>query len=74
MCIRDRLSHALVSVNHLVKQIGIGYSGNSMLDPRPWEQLPSTTIIWEARGNKEYPFENFTGDILDQFESFPDLV
>jgi len=71
---RALLSHALVSVNHLVKQIGIGYSGNSMLDPRPWEQLPSTTIIWEARGNKEYPFENFTGDILDQFESFPDLV
>jgi serine/threonine protein kinase len=71
---RALLSHALVSVNHLVKQIGIGYSGNSMLDPRPWEELPSTGILWEARGNKEYLFEDFTRDILDQFESFPDLV
>jgi hypothetical protein len=68
------LSHALVSVNHLVKQIGIGYSGNPMLDPRPWEELPSTKIIWEARGNKDYEFDDFTRDILGQFESFPDLV
>jgi serine/threonine protein kinase len=71
---RALLPHALVSANHLVKQIGIGYSGNSMLDPRPWEQLPSTEIIWEARGNKAYPFEDFAHDILDQFESFPDLI
>jgi len=71
---RALLSHALVSVNHLVKQIGIGYSGNSMLDPRPWEELPSTGILWDARGNKDYPFEDFARDILDQFESFPDLV
>jgi HD-like signal output (HDOD) protein len=71
---RALLSHALVSANHLVKQIGIGYSGNAMLHPHPWEQLPSTRIIWEARGNKEYEFDDFTRDILDQFESFPDLV
>ena len=71
---RALLSHALVSVNHLVKQIGIGYSGNSMLDPRPWEELPSTGLLWDARGNKDYPFEDFARDILDQFESFPDLV
>jgi hypothetical protein len=71
---RALLSHALVSANHLIKRIGIGYSGNSMLDPHPWEELPSTRIMWEARGNKEYLFEDFTRDILDQFESFPDLV
>jgi serine/threonine protein kinase len=71
---RALLPHALVSANHLVKQIGIGYSGNPMLDPRPWEQLPSTKIIWEARGNREYAFDDFTRDILSQFESFPDLV
>jgi serine/threonine protein kinase len=71
---RSVLTHALVSCNHLVKQIGIGYSGNSMLDPRPWEELPSTRIIWEARGNKDYAFEDFTRDILGQFESFPDLL
>jgi hypothetical protein len=71
---RELLAHALVSTNHLIKQIGIGYSGNSMLDPRPWEELPSTKIIWEARGSRSYAFEDFTQDILHQFQEFPDLV
>jgi serine/threonine protein kinase len=68
------LNNALVSTNHLVKQIGIGYSGNSLLDPRPWEQLPSTRNMFDARGNRDYEYEAFTLDILDQFQSFPDLV
>lgn len=71
---RSLLAHAVVSANHLVKQIGIGYSGNSMLDPRAWEELPSTGAIWDARGNKDYAFNDFAHDILGQFESFPDLV
>jgi serine/threonine protein kinase len=71
---RSVLAHALVSANHLVKQLGIGYSGDPWLDPRPWEELPSTRIIWEARGNKEYLYEDFTRDILTQFQSFPDLI
>jgi hypothetical protein len=71
---RTLLAHALVSANHLVKQMGIGYSGNSMLDPRPWEELPATGAMWEARGNKDYVFNDFARDILGQFEGFPDLV
>jgi hypothetical protein len=71
---RGVLSAALVSANHLVKQIGIGYSGNLSLDPRAWQELPATKIIFDARGNREYDYENFTNDILDQFQSFPDLV
>ena len=71
---RTLLPHALVSANHLVKQIGIGYSGNPMLDPRPWEELPSTGVLWDARGNKDYSYDDFAQDILNQFEKFPDLV
>ncbi len=71
---RSLLAHALVSANHLVKQIGIGYSGNPYLDERAWEELPSTGAIWEARGNKEYEYEDFARDILEQFQSFPDLL
>jgi len=71
---RALLSHAVVSANHLVKQIGIGYSGNVMLDPLAWEELPSTGALWEARGNKDYDFDAFAHDILGQFESFPDLL
>jgi serine/threonine protein kinase len=67
-------AHALVSANHLVKQIGIGYSGNCLLDPRPWEELPATGALWEARGNKAYAFNDFARDILEQFENFPDLI
>lgn len=71
---RAILPHAVVCANHLVKQIGIGYSGNSMLDPRSWEDLPSTGVIWNARGNKEYAYNDFAHDMLGQFHSFPDLV
>ena len=71
---RALLSHALVSVNQLVKQIGIGYSGNCALQPQRWEELPSTILIWEARGNKDYAYEDFAQDILNQFDSFPDLL
>jgi len=71
---RSLLTHSLVSVNHLIKHLGIGFSGNSTLDPRSWEELPSTKIIWEARGNHDYPYEDFTRDILGQFQTFPDLV
>jgi serine/threonine protein kinase len=71
---RDVLTHTLISTNHLIKQLGVGFSGNSMLDPHPWEQSLSTRLIWDARGNKEYSFEDFTPDILNQFESFPDLL
>ena len=70
---RALLSHALVSANHLVKQIGIGYSGNTSMDPRAWEELPSTGALWEARGNKSYAYNDFARDILTQFETFPDL-
>jgi hypothetical protein len=52
----------------------VGFSGDSALDPRGWDELPSTAIIWEARGNRDYAYEDFTRDILGQFESFPDLV
>ena len=71
---RQTLAHALVSANHLARQVGIGYSGNPVLDPTPWEELPSTKAIWEARGNKDYAFEDFTRDIGDQFQNFPDLI
>ena len=71
---RNVLAHGLVSANHLVKQIGIGYSGNPLIDPRPWAELPSTKTLWEARSNKEYKLEDFARDIMGQFEYFPDLL
>ena len=71
---RNVLGHALVSANQLVRQIGIGYSGNAVLDPHGWEAMPSTLYVWEARGNKAYEFEDFTQGIIAQFESFPDLL
>ncbi len=71
---RAVLPNALVSINHLVRQLGIGYSGNSLLDARPWEELPATQAIWHARGNRNYEYEDFATDILNQFGAFPDLL
>jgi len=67
------LSHALVSANHLSKLHGIGYSGDLCLDPRPWDELPSNTYIWELRRNRDYSYEDFTQGFLEQFQHFPDL-
>jgi hypothetical protein len=71
---RHVLANTLVSSNHLMKQIGIGYSGNPVLDPRPWEEQPATVAMFEARGNRAYDFGEFALDILNQFENFPDLL
>ncbi len=68
------LPHALISANHLMKQIGVGYSGNALLDIHTWAESPSTQYMWEARGNQEYEYEDFANDILNQFEQFPDLL
>jgi serine/threonine protein kinase len=68
------LSHALVSANHLCKQLGIGYSGNACIDPRSWEELPSTAQIWENRRNQEYEYDDFTEGFSEQFRDFPDVV
>ncbi len=71
---RSVLTHAVISGNHLAKQLGIGYSGSVVLDPRPWEKIPSTKIVWEARRNKDYKFETFCEDFLGQFQAFPDML
>jgi putative nucleotidyltransferase with HDIG domain len=71
---RSLLGNALVSANQLVKQIGIGYSGNPALDPNPWPELASTKAMWDSRGSRKYAFDDFTQDILNQFQNFPDLL
>jgi hypothetical protein len=68
------LTHALISANQLVKQLGIGYSGNSLLGPVTWVESASTGAIFDARGEREYNFDSFAHDILDHFQNFPDLV
>jgi hypothetical protein len=68
------LLHALISANHFTKQLGLGYSGCSWLDKRTWEEHPATFALWEARRVRDYTFEEFTADFLDQFQAFPDLL
>ncbi|PTY02209.1 hypothetical protein DB346_10040 [Verrucomicrobia bacterium LW23] len=70
---RNLLAHSIVSANVLCKQLGIGYSGNAWL-PCAWPDLPSTRVLWDARRNADYEYEDFTEDFLNQFEQFPDLL
>ncbi|HSI87108.1 MAG: protein kinase [Candidatus Methylacidiphilales bacterium] len=67
------LANALISANGLCKQLGIGYSGDAWL-PAAWPELDATRILWEARRNTDYAFEDFTEDFLSQFEQFPELL
>ncbi len=71
---RAVLVHGLISANHFAKQLGLGFSGNTILGPLSWEELPSTRIIWSARRSFDYKFQDFTRDFLTQFETFPELI
>jgi serine/threonine protein kinase len=70
---KSLLSHAVYSANHLIKQVGCGYSGNSLMDPRRWDELPSTQLVWEM-SNGEYPWEDFVTAFFQQFQQFPEIT
>jgi len=68
------LAHAVCSANHLVKEQGHGFSGNTWLEQVSWEEHPSTMYLWERRVNKELSFEDFTDFFTNYCPAFPSLT
>jgi HD-like signal output (HDOD) protein len=68
------LAHAICSANHLAQQLGLGYSGNAVMPPCPWDQHPSTAYVWEHRTHDEFTWDEFVHHFLAQFENFPELL
>jgi serine/threonine protein kinase len=54
----DLLTHIVSCSNVLAKELGLGYSGNPMLDQVPWIDQPTTKLLFEAR-SKEVTLEEF---------------
>ncbi len=67
------LRHALLSVNHLCRQLALGYSGNGVIPTAEWDALPSTRILWEARRRMTYTWDEFRTEFPTHFRTFPNL-
>ncbi len=52
------LAHAVASANHLVKEQGHGFSGNTWLEEVSWAEHPSTQYLWQARKNQDLAMED----------------
>jgi serine/threonine protein kinase len=67
------MTHAVYSANHLVKLHGLGFSANTHLEQTPWDELPSTQLLWHFNRNEELTHEEFVDFFLTTCASFPDI-
>ena len=68
----DLLTHIVACANTLAKELGLGYSGNPLLDQTPWVEQSTTRVIFEAR-TKEVTPEEFEEFFMVTCKSLPDL-
>ena len=67
------LTHLINCANTLAKELGLGYSGNSLLDQAPWIEQPTTQLIFEARGKEDVTLEEFEHFFMETCRDLPDL-
>lgn len=66
------LTHLIFCANTLAKELGLGYSGNPLLDQIPWIEQPTTQLIYEAR-SKDVSLEEFENFFMGTCKELPDL-
>ncbi len=72
---RNVLAHALISINHLTKQLGIGYSGKRRpRSPPPGTSTPPPSSSGKPAATWSTPTRPSPKTSSTQFETFPDLV
>lgn len=67
------LAHAVASANHLAKEQGQGFSGNTWLEEVTWAEHPSTQFLWKARQNQDLAFDDLTDFFVNYCQNFPYL-
>jgi serine/threonine protein kinase len=67
----DALAHVVCSANHLVKELGLGFSGNTTIEACKWEEHPSTQLLWDSRQDQEIEWEQFTGFFTQDCAQLP---
>jgi serine/threonine protein kinase len=68
----DLLAHLIFCSNTLAKELGLGYSGNPLLDQVPWIEQPTTKALFDAQ-SKEVTMEEFEEFFLVTCQGLPDL-
>jgi serine/threonine protein kinase len=67
------LTHLINCADTLAKELGLGYSGNPMLDQAPWIDQPTTQLIFESRLREELTIEEFSHFFMETCSGLPDL-
>jgi serine/threonine protein kinase len=67
------LTHVIYCANTLAKELGLGYSGNPLLDQVPWIEQPTTQLLFEARSKEELTIEEFEDFFMVTCRELPDL-
>jgi serine/threonine protein kinase len=69
----DRLTHIVACANTLAKELGLGYSGNPVLDQTPWPEQENTQVIFEGCTKEAVTAEEFNEFFMNTCRSLPDL-
>ena len=69
----SRLTYAVACANVLAKELGLGYSGNPVLDQTPWPEQVNTQKVIECCTKEDVTDEEFIEFFLQTCRSLPDL-
>jgi serine/threonine protein kinase len=69
----NQLSHLIACANVLAKELGLGYSGNPVLDQIPWNAQPITEAVFECSSQEEVTREGFDEFFMETCKQLPDL-
>ncbi|MCE0484020.1 MAG: protein kinase [Methylacidiphilales bacterium] len=67
------LTHLIFCADTLARELGLGYSGNPLLDQTPWLEQPTTQLIFDSRGKEEVTIEEFGEFFTKTCVDLPDL-
>lgn len=70
----DLLPAGIVSIKHLVQELGIGFSGDTWMEQVAWSKHPSTVKLWEARLNPDVQWEEFVDFFQEGCRELPELT
>ncbi len=69
----NQLVHLIACANVLAKELGLGYSGNPVLEETPWNEQEMTLAVFEGNSKEDMSKEEFDGFFMETCKLLPDL-
>jgi hypothetical protein len=69
----NQLTHLIACANVLAKELGLGYSGNPVLDQTPWNEQEITQQVFECCAKEDMTREEFDEFFMETCKQLPDL-